>query len=167
MRVLFIVFVLLIVETSFGQSLKFKVLGQADDTVHLVRYFGKGLYYADTAEIKNGSVEFDGTKQKQGIMALMLPGQKLLEFIYDGKDVQIETRLPDLMQNAKVKKSQENEIFLAYMRLMSENSKKANVLIEQRNTLKEESEEYKALNNEIDEISDACLLYTSPSPRDS
>ncbi len=49
MRVLFIVFALLIAETSFGQSLKFKVLGQADDTVHLVRYFGKGLYYADTA----------------------------------------------------------------------------------------------------------------------
>lgn len=159
MRITLFVFALLLSGFSFGQSLKFRVIGQSDDTVHLVRYFGKGLYYADTAEIKNGTVEFDGSKQKQGIMALMLPGQKLLEFIYDGKDVQIETRFPDLMQNAKVKKSEENMIFLDYMRYMSENSKKANELIEQRNALEEESDEYKALNAQIDAISKGVKQY--------
>ena len=68
----------------FGQKLKFKIEGQADTTVNLVKYFGKGLYYADTAEMKNGIVEFDGSKQKAGILALFLPGQKMLEFIYNG-----------------------------------------------------------------------------------
>jgi thiol-disulfide isomerase/thioredoxin len=159
MRILLFVFALLLTGTSFGQSLKFKVIGQADDTVHLVRYFGKGLYYADTAEIKNGSVTFDGSKQKQGILALMLPGQKLLEFIYDGQDVQIETHLPQLMDSAKVKASEENKIFLNYMRFMSSESKRANALIEKRNGLEEGSDEYKAMNEQIDEISKGVKKY--------
>lgn len=159
MRIILFIFTLLLSSISFGQTLKFKVIGQSDDTVHLVRYFGKGLYYADTAEIKNGTVEFDGSKQKQGILALMLPGQKLLEFIYDGKDVHIETRFPDLMQNAKVKKSDENQIFLDYMRFMSSQSKKANELVEKRKELEEDSEEYKSLTEQIDETSKGVKQY--------
>lgn len=159
MRIILFIFTLLLSSISFGQTLKFKVIGQSDDTVHLVRYFGKGLYYADTAEIKNGTVEFDGSKQKQGILALMLPGQKLLEFIYDGNDVHIETRFPDLMQNAKVKKSDENQIFLDYMRFMSSQSKKANELVEKRKELEEDSEEYKSLTEQIDETSKGVKEY--------
>jgi thiol-disulfide isomerase/thioredoxin len=159
MRILLFVFAFLLTGSSFGQSMKFKVIGQADDTVHLVRYFGKGLYYADTAQIQNGTVVFDGSKQKQGILALMLPGQKLLEFIYDGQDIQIETRLPDLMENAKVKKSEENTIFLNYMRFMGSESKRANALIEKRNDIEEGSDEYKALNEQIDEISKGVKQY--------
>ena len=89
----------------------------------------------------------------------MLPGQKLLEFIYDGKDVQIETRLPELMDNAKVKASEENKIFLNYMRFMSSESKRANALIEKRNDLEEDSDEYKAMNEQIDEISKGVKKY--------
>lgn len=159
MRTILFICTLFLTSISFGQSLKFKVVGQSDTTVHLVRYFGKGLYYADTANIKNGTVEFDGSKQKQGILALMLPGQRLLEFIYDGNDVQIETRYPDLMQNAKVKKSEENTIFLDYMKFMSSESKRANELVEKRNELEEGSDEYKTLGEQIDEISKGVKQY--------
>ena len=39
-----------------AQKLSFKIENQKDTTVHLIKYFqmGKKLYYADTAELKNG-----------------------------------------------------------------------------------------------------------------
>ena len=69
-----------------AQSIRFKIEGQKDTTVHLVKYYGKGLFYADTAEMKNGVVVFDGKKQKEGILALFLPGQSMLEFIYNKEE---------------------------------------------------------------------------------
>ena len=76
---------------SYGQKLKFKIENQKDTTIFLVKYIGKGLYYADTAEMKNGVVEYDGSKQEAGILAVLLPGNKYFEFIYDNKEVNIET----------------------------------------------------------------------------
>ena len=45
-----------------AQDISFKITGQGDTTVHLVKYFGKKLFYADTAEMKGGFVTFDGSK---------------------------------------------------------------------------------------------------------
>ena len=84
MKITLVVFLLLSC-FSFGQKLKFKISGQKDTTVFLLRYEGKGLYYADTAELKNEVVEFNGALQKPGILALLLPGQKYFEFIYNRK----------------------------------------------------------------------------------
>lgn len=159
MRAFIIGITLLFSSIGFSQSLKFKIVGQSDTTVHLVRYFGKGLYYADTAQMKNGVVEFDGSKQKQGILALMLPGQKLLEFIHAGEEVYIESRFPDLMANTKVRKSKENEIFVNYMKFMKDESSKAKAMVEQRNGKEEGSRDYEILSKEIDSVSAGVKQY--------
>jgi hypothetical protein len=99
----------LLTSIGFSQKLKFKVTGQKDTTVHLIKYVGKGMYYADTAEMKNGIVEFNGAKQVPGILGLLLPGQKFFEFIYNNEEVQLETSLPDFAGNMKVKKSEEKK----------------------------------------------------------
>ena len=83
MRLLLLFVFVFICSIGFSQKLKFKIDGLEDTTVHLIRYFGKGLFYADTTVTKNGIAEFDGSKQKSGILALFLPGQKMLEFIYN------------------------------------------------------------------------------------
>ena len=106
MKILSFICLLLLTSIGFSQKLKFKVAGQKDTTVHLVKYVGKGMYYADTAEMKNGMVEFNGAKQVPGILGLLLPGQKFFEFIYNNEEVQLETSLPDFSGNMKVKKSE-------------------------------------------------------------
>jgi hypothetical protein len=54
-RFLSLTFVLvLFTQVTFSQKIRIKVTGQKDTTVHLIKYFGKGLYYADTAQMKNG-----------------------------------------------------------------------------------------------------------------
>ena len=53
--------------------------------------------YADTAELKNGRVEFDGRKQLPGMLGVLLPGQKYFEFIYNNEDIKLQASLPDLV----------------------------------------------------------------------
>ena len=154
-----IIITLFISSFSFGQKLKFKVVGQKDTTVFLVKYYGKGLYYADTAEMKNGSVEFNGAIQKPGILALLLPGQKYFEFIYNDEDVQLETQGPEYVESMKIKKSEENIIFYDYMKFLSKQREEANKISEERTKLKKEDSEYKVLTDKIDAISKEVIAY--------
>ena len=75
MRHLLFAFISIIALQSQAQKISLKVQDQKDTTVYLIKYFGSKLFYADTAEMKNGLVVFDGAKQKPGIVGLFLPGQ--------------------------------------------------------------------------------------------
>lgn len=143
----------------FGQKLKFKVTGVKDTTVHLIKYYGKNLLYADTAQIKNGIVEFDGKKQKPGMLGLLLPGQKFFEFIYNNEDISMETAMPQLTENLKVKKSVENKIFLDYVAYLSTQRGKANNLTDARKALDKDSPEFAAKTEEIENLSKEVIAY--------
>jgi thiol-disulfide isomerase/thioredoxin len=138
---------------TFGQKIKLKVTGQKDTTVFLIKYYGKNLLYADTAEMKNGLVEFKGSKQKPGILGLLLPGQKYFEFIYNNEEVHLETAMPDLMGNLKVKKSLENEIFTDYIMYMTKQKTLANSYTTNRDKHKKDSKEYEDWTRKIDSVS--------------
>lgn len=154
-----ILFSLFIASVSFGQKLKFKIEGQADTTVHLVKYYGKNLFYADTAQIKKGIVEFDGSKQKPGMLALFLPDKSMLEFVYNNEDVSIEAQYPQLMNSAKVKKSEENTIFFKYVDFIGNERQKTQALSMKLQSFDKKSEEYKNLQKEIDGASEKVRKY--------
>lgn len=150
--------VLLILLGSYSvnaQKIKFKIADQPDTTVYLVKYFGKNLFYADTAEIKNGIVNFDGTGQDAGIMALYIPNQSLLEFVYNNeKEIYIEAKGPNYMSNAVAKKSEENKIFLEYVQFIASQKSKSGVIDDKRKDLDKDSDEYKKLTAEYQALSD-------------
>ena len=153
MRILFLAAFLILSSSAFSQTIKFKISGVPDSvkTLNLVRYFGKGLYYADTADIKNGVIEFDGSKQKPGIFALFLPGEQLLEFVFNDEEIFIESTARNPMPNAKVKKSEENKIFLKYVSFISAERGQMNLLGKERDTLDKDSQRYKLLTTMIEE----------------
>ena len=159
MKILSFICLLMFTTIGFGQKLKFKVVGQKDTIVNLVKYVGKGMYYADTAEIKNGIVEFNGAKQVPGILGLLLPGQKFFEFIYNNEEVQIETALPDFAGNMKVKKSEENKVFMAYVNFITTRKTTINQLIESRSKLKDSDDQFKKLTTRIDSINNEVVAY--------
>jgi hypothetical protein len=107
---------LICASATYAQKIRLKVEDQKDTTVFLIKYFGSRLNYADTAQMKNGVVVFDGKKQKPGIVGLLLPGQKYFEFVYNNEEVQLETKGPDFMSNMKIIKSEENKIPMRNMR---------------------------------------------------
>lgn len=144
---------------SFSQKIKLKVNGQKDTTVFLIKYYGKNLLYADTAQMKGGMVEFEGKKQKPGIVGLLLPGQKYFEFIYNNEEIQLETTGPDFVNNMKIKKSVENTVFVDYIKFINTERQKANDLVSKRDALKKTDEGYKALSAEIDSISKKVIAY--------
>ncbi len=150
---LLFLFIALFSSLSFGQKLRFKVAGVPDTTVHLIKYIGKKLSYADTAVMKNGIVEFDGSKQQPGIMGLYLPDQKFFEFIYNNEEISLETTIKNFTQDMKVKKSEENKVFMAYVKYLDDQKNTANALVEQRKAFKEGTPEYIELNEKINNIS--------------
>ena len=159
MKYIFVLVALTFSLISYSQKLKFKVLGEKDTTVFLVKYYGKGMYYADTAQMKGGVVEFDGKKQKPGVLALLMSGQRYFDFLYNNEEINIETQGPDFIKNMKIKKSFENEIFLKYVTFMNEKRAKAKEFSDSREKLKKGEPEYKALTTELDKVSKEVVAY--------
>lgn len=148
--------ILLLLAGTFNvqaQKIRFKIENQPDTTVHLVKYFGKNLFYADTAEMKNGLVSFDGSKQQTGVLALYIPNQPLLEFLYnDEKEVYIEASGPNYMANAVAKKSEENKVFLEYVQLIGEKKGESKEIQDKLDKLDKDTDEYKKLKEQQDDI---------------
>lgn len=153
--------------SGFSQNLTFKVEGFKDTTVHLVKYVGSKLYYADTADLINGVVTFDGSKQEYGIMAVLMPGQTYFEFIHNNEEVNIETKSPNYVENMVVNTSDENKIFLDYIRFMKESRDKASALQKELQELDEsETEKAEALTAQINQIGENVLAYQNKIPKD-
>lgn len=160
MRQLLFIALICSVSLSYGQKLRFKVAGVKDTTVFLTKYFGKGLYYADTAEMKGGVAEFDVNKDiKPGIVALLLPGQKYFEFIYNNEDISMETDVKDLVGDLKIKKSEENKVFVPYIQYLQKQRTVANEISKQRESMKKGDADYKALTQKMDSIGKLVATY--------
>lgn len=142
-----------------AQKIHIKVLNEKDTVVHLIKYFGKGLYYADTAVMKNGEVTFDGAKQKAGIMGLLLTGQRYFEFVYNNEAIDLETSGPNFIDNMKVKKSEENKIFIPYVNFITKKKTEAAQLGDERNKLKPEDAQFKTLGEKIDRLNKEVEVY--------
>ncbi|MFK7786518.1 MAG: thioredoxin-like domain-containing protein [Crocinitomicaceae bacterium] len=151
MRLFFLATFLILSSSAFSQTIKFKITDLEDTTLNLVRYYGKQLYYADTAEIKGGMIEFDGSKQEPGILALFLPGQQLLEFVYNNEEIFIESKPKNPMPNARVKKSKENEVFMKYVSFISKERGQINVMRGEMDTLEKDSKRYELLKKQIED----------------
>lgn len=144
---------------SYGQKLKFKIAGQSDTTVHLVKYVGAKLYYADTAQIKNGYVEFDGSKQQPGVMGVLLPDQQLVEFLFNKEEVHLETARPNFVESMKIKKSEENRIFNEYVKFISSRKGEAQKLNAELSGLDKNSDKYKEIEAKVKAINEEVLAY--------
>lgn len=139
--------------TANAQTIKFKISNQADTTVHLVKYMGKNVFYADTAMMKNGVVSFDGSKQEAGVLALYIPGQNFLEFIYNNeKEIYIEAKGPNFMSNAVVKKSAENQVFISYVQFIANKKSEAGRMSDQRKAYQKDDPKYDEFSKIIDRI---------------
>ncbi len=145
-------YLILSINTLNAQKIRFKVSGEKDTLVNLIKYFGKGLYYADTAAMKNGVVTFDGSKQKPGILGLLLSGQRYFEFVYDNEYIDMETSGPEFVKNMKVIKSEENKVFIPYVDYITTKKTEAGKLGEERSKFTDKDPQFKTLGNQIDAI---------------
>lgn len=146
---------------GFSQKLRFKVDGIKDTTVFLTKYYGSKLYYADTAIMKNGVAEFTAKESlKPGILALLMPGQKYFEFIYNNEEINIETKSPRFIDDMKIKKSEENKLFIGYIQFLQNQRNNANEIKAKRDVIKGKDEVMeKMYDKQLDSISTGVTNY--------
>lgn len=112
---------------SDKRRLEFTVKGGEKDTIFLANYYGNKLYYSDTAMADaKGHVVFDRPKgYKAGVYAVVVPGPKWFEVLVNEPLIVMETDTANLSEGLVVKKSKENEVFLAYVRYINQQRKEA------------------------------------------
>lgn len=120
--------------SSDQRKLEFTVRGAEKDTIYLANYYGNKLYYNDTAVADGkGKVVFQKARgYKAGVYAVVVPGPKYFEILVNEPAVVIETDTANLGENLVIKKSRENELFLAYVRFINEQRKSADAVNKER-----------------------------------
>jgi thiol-disulfide isomerase/thioredoxin len=142
-----------------AQEIKFSVKGLKDTTIYMAKYYGKKMYYADTAVAKNGVLKYDASKHPSGVYAIILPGQKYFEFIIDNEKIEMSaTNQDDLIKGMVIKKSENNKIFYEYINYMSDNKKAINELNKKWSKEVDEAKK-KEIENEIEALNKKVINY--------
>jgi thiol-disulfide isomerase/thioredoxin len=105
---------------------QFAVEGLSADSVYLANYYGDKMFYADTAVADSkGRFSFDGVPyEKCGKFAVILPGQKMFEFLGVQENVNIRTQVNNPSESVLVLESKENQVFYDYLRFIQTQRKK-------------------------------------------
>lgn len=125
-------------------KLDFKIDGLKDTTVYLLKYLGDKLYYADTAEAKDGKASFSQPDYPGGVYAFYT-GEGYFEFIMSDldKQVSIETSTENFIKYMNVKKSEENKVFYEYVKFIADVKPKSQMIVEERDKLDPEKDKKK------------------------
>lgn len=124
---------------SFGQKLTIKLDNAKDTTAFLIKYYGKALRYADTAEVKKGTIVFDSKKHPEGIYKLYYKGIVFPDIILNNENIVVtaDVNAPD--KSFKIKSSDENSVFSDYSKYVGDNRVKANDIRDKMNKEKDET----------------------------
>ncbi len=92
--------------------------GLKDTTIYLANYYGKQLYYNDTARVDaKGRFEFNGKPYEEcGKYALVMPGPKYFEFMVVEEDIEFDCTADADPTKIKVLKSETNQMFFEFIR---------------------------------------------------
>lgn len=158
-KLLSILFILCFSLAGFSQNkgykIKIKVRGMQDSTCYLLKYFGNKYYHSDTAQFNSdGLAIFSGKEQPQGgIYTAYSSGKILFEFIINNEPIiDLETDTNGYIQNMKVKKSKENEIWFGNMKFITQKQKETQPYRDKLKSDKTSDEEKTAINKELAEI---------------
>lgn len=125
-----------------GYQIKAKVLGWHDTVCYFGNYFGKYNSVKDTARIdKDGNFSFSGKdKLPGGIYLLIFPNKTWLEILIDKEQhITLETDTGKLVENMKIKGSEETEMFYKYLRFISQKQRLADPMRKRAGKLNEDS----------------------------
>jgi thiol-disulfide isomerase/thioredoxin len=142
-----------------GYEIKIKVEGiNNGDTVYLANYFGKKLYYADTAYSVNDEILFTGDSLKGGKYAVVLPGVKYFEVVVAEDQIDMQTTEDNFIGDMVVNQSNENKVFYDYIHFLRDQRLKIQPYEDQLKDFKGSDEEkevlieqLRAINQEVED----------------
>ena len=145
-------------------TIKVKVEGIKDSLAYLGTYTGKNLYFFDTAVVQqDGSFTFTNIDMDHGVYSIIpsMNPPAYFDIIVNETNIEMETKLPNLVENLKIKKSKENKIFYSYINYLKTNSTQKTPLIEKRKEAIEAKNQsaISKINEEIVKIDKSVLEY--------
>lgn len=129
--------------TSIAQqtyTIKTTVNGLKDSLAYLGTYTGKNLFLYDTAVVQpNGSFTFTNTDMPHGVYSIItsMNPPSYFDILVNETNIIMETKMPDLVSNLKIKKSKENKIFYEYINFLKSKTTKKTPLLEKRRIAKD------------------------------
>jgi len=124
------------------------------DTVYLANYYGSKLYYSDTALV-DGKATATFRREKgyaAGVYAVVVPGPKYFELVVNEPVIKVATKKDELLPALTVKQSKENELFIGYIRFLTDRRIEGDAQRAQLEAAKDESAraEVRARMTELD-----------------
>ena len=132
-----------------------KVTGLQDSACYLINYFGKQRYYKDTAQFNNeGVVVFSGKEYHQGgIYGVFTSGRLLFEIVINDEPlIDLETDTADYINNMKVNKSKENQVFFEHLKFVTGQQKASQPLREKLKLETTSDKEKQEISNKLTSI---------------
>lgn len=101
-------------------NFEFDVKGSTD-TVYLANYFGKQLYYSDTAYATNGKFTFKKDREiMPGKFAVVFPGKTFFEIVINEPNIKMSSDTSDIVGKMQVTTSVENKIYYDYIQYLNQ-----------------------------------------------
>lgn len=117
---------------SDGHNIKISVDDWTDSVSYLGYYIGSKTYLEDTAMVSNGTVVFKGEKNlSPGMYFLYTPNSLFFEFLVNGDNFSLSTKIDEVTAKMQVSNSRENELFFNYQRKIGLLQVRANKLGEE------------------------------------
>lgn len=144
--------------TLFSQSYKIdvKISDLKEQEIYLGYYYGDKTYVKDTIKLdENGKGTFQGDSLlDQGIYIVVLPSKNYFDILV-GEDQQfyVETSSDDLINNLKIKGSEENSSFKDFQKFMMDKQKASLQIQEEIKKYNEDSDSVKLLENQLKVLS--------------
>lgn len=145
-------------------TIKVKIEGLTDSLAYLGTYTGKNLYLYDTAVVQpDGSFTFNNLDMPHGVYSIIasIKPPTYFDILVNETTINIESKMPDLVSNLKIKKSNENKVFYEYINFLKDNSVKKTPILEQRKIARDSNdfELVEKLEKEIIRIDNSVLDY--------
>ena len=144
--------------TLFSQSYKIdvKISVLKEQEIYLGYYYGDKTYVKDTITLdENGKGTFQGDSLlDQGIYIVVLPSKNYFDILV-GEDQQfyVETSSDDLINNLKIKGSEENSSFKDFQKFMMDKQKASLQIQEEIKKYDEDSDSVEILENKLKVLS--------------
>ncbi|MBX2979019.1 MAG: redoxin domain-containing protein [Flavobacteriales bacterium] len=103
------------------RTIKVRIEGCAKDTIYLANYYGNKLFYSDTAVADaKGVVVFNKPRgYHSGVYAVVVPGPAYFEMVVNEAQIELATDKKDLLGRLEFIKSEENKLFIEYIRFLN------------------------------------------------
>jgi hypothetical protein len=134
-----------------GYNIIGEIEGLKDTSVMLAYYFGGKQYAKDTAKVVNGKFSFQGEKELQGGMYLVvLENQQYFDMIVSEQHFSFSTKIDDLIGSMSFENSKENPPFYEYLNFITQMQKEVRPIRQQLE--KSEGDAKKALQEKASAI---------------